>query len=162
MAFITRGRWFLTIIQKKFFQKKCFAPFLGAFRGQICHKLYMDLCNPILTERLSVWYVFDIITVLFVRHIWCCIITGLILYWAIEKWKLKKKELLISKYIYYERGTPGHFFFQNLLLDLQFNGGIPRSRKGLLFFKIAFEIWRNWKSETLSFFWSILPMDHFM
>ena len=92
IEYLTRGRCFLTIPLKKFFQKKCLAPFLGAFRGRFCENLLMAHCTPYwLMRSFAILYVFVLITGWYVSHIWCCIISGLILYWAIEKWKLKKK-----------------------------------------------------------------------
>ena len=42
------------------------------------------------------------------------------------------------------RGGPLPIFFAKAKLgDYEFNGGIPKSRKGLVWPKIAFEIWGN-------------------
>ena len=113
MAYITRGRWFLTILQKKIFQKKSFAPFLGAFRGRFCQKLYMDPCNPILTvdwkiEGFLLWYVFVIITGLCVRHICWCIISGLRKYFEVLFFNFQVYSFLQSPFM---RGEPLAIFF---------------------------------------------------
>ena len=80
------------------------------------------------------------------RHSWWCIISWLSNLLGDWKMKIEEKRTFNFKIYITMRGEPlAIFFSKTLLLDLQFNGGIPRSRKGLLFIKIAFEIWRNWK-----------------
>ena len=48
----------------------------------------------------------------YLRHICCCIISGLRKYFEIKSYFLQFSGVLLFTIALYERGTPGHFFFK--------------------------------------------------